>query len=181
MIETIIPYTIISIAVSIALAFLTKSTEKSIDKDESGNFNLKMNKLYGIIGIISVLFGLLFLIFIPLTVGVNESEIWIVVILILLISFGLGIPCLMYYRNHRVIFNSNSIIVSNVFGKVKEIKWSDIIDVRYKAFSGLLILTTKIEQIKVHQHLVGLSNFVEFIEKKTKCTIKELKIPIRKK
>jgi hypothetical protein len=181
MTEKIILYTIIGIVVSTALAFLTKATGKAVASDESGYFNLRMNKLYGIMGIIGFLFGLLFLIFLPLTAGVNDSGVWIGVILMLLIFWGAGIPCLMYYRNHRVTFGDNSIIATNVYGKVKEIKWSDISGIKFKPLSGLLVLTTQNEHIKVHQHLVGLPRFVEFIENKTKWTRKELKIPIGKK
>ncbi len=180
MTEKIILYAIIGIAVSTALAFLTKSTGKSIATDESGKFNIKMNKFYGIMGIISLVFGLLFLIFLPLTTEPNDSGIWFIVILMLLIFWGAGIPCLMYYKNHRVSFDDNLIVVTNVYGKVKEIKWSDILNIKFKVFSGLLVLTTKNEIIKVHQHLVGLSKFIEVIENKTKWTRKELKIPIGK-
>ena len=180
MTEKVILYAIIGIAVSTSLAFLTKSTGKPIATDESGRFNIRMNKLYGIMGIIGLVFGLLFLIFLPLTTEPNDSGIWFIVILMLLIFWGAGIPCLMYYRNHRVSFDDNSIVATNVYGKVKEIKWSDILNIKFKVLSGLLVLTTKNEIIKVHQHLVGLSKFIELIENKTKWTRKELKIPIGK-
>lgn len=181
MTEKIILYAIIGIAVSIALAFLTKATGKSVNIDESGQFNLRMNKLYGIMGIIGLVFGLLFLIFLPLTTEPNDSGIWMAVILMLLIFWGTGIPCLMYYRNHRVTFDDNSIVTTSVYGKIREIKWTDIEDIRFKAMSGLLVLTTKDQKVKVHQHLVGLSKFIEFVENKTKWTHKELKVPIGKK
>jgi amino acid transporter len=181
MIEKIILYTIITIVVSTAFAFLTKATGKSVETDESGKFNLRMNKLYGILGLIGLVFGLLFLIFVTLTAEPNDRGIWIGVILMFTIFWGTGIPCLMYYRNHKVTFSDNAIVATNVYGKMKEIKWNDISDIRFKALSGLLILTTQSEQIKVHRHLVGLSKFVEFIETKTKWTSEELKVPTGKK
>lgn len=180
MTEKVILYAIIGIAVSTGLAFLSNAKGKSVAIDESGQFNLRMSKLYGIIGVIGLVFGLLFLIFLPLTTEPNDSGIWFIVILMLLIFWGAGIPCLMYYRNHRVSFDDNSIVATNVYGKVKEIKWSDILNIKFKVLSGLLVLTTKNEIIKVHQHLVGLSKFIELIENKTKWTRKELKIPIGK-
>jgi hypothetical protein len=181
MTEKIVLYSIIGIAVSTALAFLTKATGKSIEIDESRKFNLRMNKLYGFMGIIGLFFGLLFLIFIPLTTESNNGGIYFAVILMLLIFWGTGIPCLLYYRNHRVTFDENTIIATSVYGKIREIKWTDIEDIRFKAMSGLLILTTKDDKLKIHQHLVGLSKFIEFLENKTKWTRKELKVPIEKK
>lgn len=166
MTEKFILYTLLGIAISAALAFLTKSTGKSVATNESGQFNLRMNKLYGILGVIGLLFGLLFLIFFPLTAGVNDSGVWIGVILMLLIFWGAGIPCLMYYRNHRVTFSENAITVTNMYGKSKEIKWSAISDIRFNAFSELLVMKSQSNQVKVHQHLVGLSKLIEFIENK---------------
>jgi glucan phosphoethanolaminetransferase (alkaline phosphatase superfamily) len=180
MTEKIILYTIIGIAVSTALAFLSKATGTSIATDESGLYNLRMNKFYGMMGLVGLVFGLLFLIFLPLTAEQIDKGILTGIVLMLLIFWGTGIPCFMYYRNHKVSFDNNSIKTTNVYGKVKEIQWSDISDIRFNAFSGLLVLKTNNETIKVHQHLVGLLKFIEHIENKTKWTRKELKVPIGK-
>lgn len=180
MTEKIILYTIIVIAISVILAFLTKATGKAVVIDNDGHYNLRMNKFYGIIGFVSLIIGLLFLIFLPLTAEPNDSAVWIVTTLMPLIFWGIGIPCMMYYRNHRLVFNNNSIIVTNIYGQIKEIKWSDIKDINFNALSGLLVLKTTQEKIKIHQHLVGLSKFIEHIENNTKWTQKELKLPIGK-
>lgn len=178
MTEKIILYTIIGIAVSIAFAFLTKATAKSIAPNKNGLYNLSMNKLYGIMGFVGLIIGLLFLIFLPLTAEQNDSGILTIIILMLLIFWGTGIPCLLYYRNHNVTFDDKSIKTTNVFGKLKEIQWSDVLEIKFQALTGLLVLKTNNETIKVHQHLVGLSKFIEHIEDKTKWNRKELKIPI---
>jgi len=178
MIENIILFVIIGITVSTVLVFLTRATSKSITPNQSGQYILRMNRLYGILGVIGLVFGLLFMIFLSLSADENDGRIWIMVVFMLLIFWGAGIPCLMYYRNHKVTFNENSITATNVYGKVKEIKWSDILDIKFKVFSGQLVLKTKDEVIKVHQHLVGLSKFVAFIENKIKWTRKELRIPL---
>lgn len=181
MTEKIILYAIVGIAVATALAFLTKSTGKTIEAKENGMFHLRVNRLYGIMGILGLVFGLLFLIFLPLTSEPNDNGVWGLVTLMLLMFWGSGIPCLMYYRNHSVTFNDTTIIATNVYGKTKQIKWTDISGIKFKPLSGLLVLTTQSEQVNVFQHLVGLSKFVEFIESKTKWTNKELKVPIEKK
>jgi hypothetical protein len=181
MTEKIILYSIIAVAVWTSFAFLTKATGKTVTSNESGYFNLRMNKLYGIMGIIGILFGVLILIFLPMTAEANDDGVWMGVIILLLIFWGTGIPCFMYYRNHRLTFGENSISATNVIGKVKEIKWSDISDIKFKVLSGVLVIKTQNEQIKVHQHLVGLSKFVEFIETKTTWNRKDLKVPLGKK
>lgn len=180
MTEKIILYTIIVIAISVILVFLTKATRKAVAIDNDGHYVLRMNKLYGVIGFVCLVIGLLFLIFLPLTAEPTDRGVWVVTTLMLLIFLGIGIPCLMYYRNHRVVFNNNSIIATNIYGQTKEIKWSDINDINFNALSGLLVLKTTQEKIKIHQHLVGLLKFIEHIENNTKWSQKELKLPIGK-
>jgi len=180
MIEKVILHAIIGIAISTVLALLVKATRKSVEPDANGKFILRMNKLYGIVGMLSMVFGILFLTFFPLTPEFNSGELFLTLVLMLLIFWGTGIPCLMYYQNHRVIFNEDSIMVSNYYGKIKEINWSNITDIKFKPFLGVLVLSTTDAQVKVHQHLVGLSKFIEYIENKTKWTRKELKIQIGK-
>ena len=69
-----------------------------------------------------------------------------------LIFWGTGVACLMYYKNHSVIFDNSLIEVTNVFGKANEIRWSDISGIKFNAISGLLVLCTDVEAVKVHQH-----------------------------
>ena len=176
MIDKIILNGIIAIFSLIVIAYLTKASKKKTSIDENGEFHLKMNKLYGLIGILGTLLGLFFLIYIPLTVKVGDNEIWLLTFFMLLILLVPGIFLLMYYKNHRVIFGDNSIVVTDVFGKEKKIKWSDITDIKFNILSGMFVISTKSEKIKVHLHLIGISNFTEYIERKTGWKYKNFKI-----
>tara|TARA_R110002074_G_scaffold108432_5_gene234027 strand:- start:1436 stop:1978 length:543 start_codon:yes stop_codon:yes gene_type:complete len=180
MIEKVILYSIVGIAVSVALSFLTKSTGDKIDADEQGAFHLKMNKLYLIAGLGGLIMGLVFLILIPLIADNTTMVIVFIVLLILSIAWGTGIPCLMYYKNHRLTFDDLTITVTNVYGKQKQIKWEGINNMKFSPMSGLLTITNKTDEIKIHQHLVGLSSFIDSVEKKTNWTAEKLKLPIQK-
>ncbi len=180
MIENIILSSIILIAVVVSLAFLTKATGKTIITDKTGFYSLRMNKFYGIAGLLGLGIGLVFSIFLLLTEDSNDSGVIVGLILVPLIFWGSGIPCLMYYRNHRLSFNNKIIRVINVYGNQREIQWQDILDIKFQVMSGLLILKTADKVIKVHQHLVGLSKFMEYIESKTRWDRKELRVPIGK-
>ena len=176
--ENIILYSLIGIAVSLALLFLTKSTDQNVSVDADGFYNLRMNKFYGIIGVVAILIGVLFGILMPLREERIDSGLIFGIVLMLVIFCGTGIPCLMYYRNHRVSFDNKSIKVINVYGNRKEIQWSDISDIKFRALSGLLVIYTSNESVKLHQHLVGLGKFMGVLETKTKWTREELRIPI---
>jgi hypothetical protein len=180
MTEDTLLYLIIGVAVTITLAVLTKATGKKVVPDDHGLFTLKMNPLYGIIGILGLSIGLFLLLIIIMFADQNDNGFIAGVILTLLIFGGTGIPCLMYFRNHKISFNRKTIKATNVFGRTNQIEWADILEIKFNAFSGLLKLTANNETIKVHQHLVGLTKFIEFMEMETKWTHKELKIPIRK-
>jgi hypothetical protein len=171
MTEDTLLYLIIGVAVTITIAVLTKATGKKVVPDDHGLFTLKMNPLYGIIGILGLSIGLFLLLIIIMFADQNDN---------VLIFGGTGIPCLMYFRNHKISFNRKTIKATNVFGRTNQIEWADILEIKFNAFSGLLTLTANNETIKVHQHLVGLTKFIEFMEMETKWTHKELKIPIRK-
>jgi hypothetical protein len=174
-------YAFISIAVSAALRSLFKATGTKISTDRAGEYHLRMNILYGIIGIGSIILGLTFIIW-PLTEDTIDSATITITALMLAMFCGLGTPCWLYYRNHRMTFDSEIIRVTNVYGKTAEIKWHDIESMRFNAFSGLLaIQDNKGNKIKVHQHLVGLSTFMGMVESKTSWTSKKLRIPINSK
>ncbi len=178
MTKSIILYSIIAIAIFATIAFLTKGAGRTVAADNDGLYHLRMNKLYGIIGVVGLVFGLLFLIFLPLTAEKIDSSILTGMIIALLIFWGAGIPCLMIYRNHIVLFDDKLIKAKNVYGRTKEIEWKDIEEIKFKPFAGVLRLKTNKEKIKVHHHLVGLSKLVEYMESNTKWNRKELKIPI---
>lgn len=180
MIDKIILNSIIAIVVMVIYSFLTNSTGRKIEADQHGQFHLRINKLYGLFGVVLVLLGFVFLIVIPLTVD-RDSSMIIMIILMLFIMWGIGIACLLYYKNHKVTYNTSTITVTSVYGKTKSISWSDITDIHFSAFSGLLTICDKREKVKIHQHMVGLSSFMDKIASETKWTAEELKIPIKKK
>lgn len=179
MTDKIIFYAIIGIAVTLTMVFLKNATGKEVKIAEDGCYKLRMNKLYGIIGVVCVLMGLIFLISLPFMVDEINAGIVGVMTLVLAICWGSGIPCLLYYRNHRISFDDRSIHVTDVYGKSRTIEWSQITDANFSAFSGLLVLKTENEKVKVHQHLVGLSKFMKTLENKIQWTTKELKVPIK--
>jgi len=170
----IFTYGIIAFLVPLALAYLQRGTGEKVTKSKNGQIILRMNKFYGIIGLFGVCLGLAIATMIVVTNGFVG-----VALMPLLIFVGTGLPCVLYYQNHILKFDEHTIEVKSVFGKVKSVKWADTHSVSFGAVSGLLSITdSKGTRVKIHQHIVGLSEFIKMMEAKTKWRAKDLKIPI---
>jgi hypothetical protein len=81
------------------------------------------------------------------------------------------------YRNYRLYFDNENIVVTDLFGKKNTMKWSEIEQVKSNAFTGYLTLSSATTQLKVHQNLKGMVAFKQVMEAQTKWTAKELRLP----
>lgn len=135
-----------------------------------------MNRFYQILGYISIGFASIFVI---AALYYQEKEMYVMGLAMLLLFGGLGIPCLLYYRNHKLKFNDDKITVQNWRKKNQEISWAEIDEIKFNPFSGYLKLRGVNRKLTIHQHLVGLKEFIKKMEEKTKWKASELKLPIK--
>jgi hypothetical protein len=177
--EKFVVYAFIGVAVTAGFAFLNKAASKRTIKNEQGWYELRMNRLYQIVGVFVGLMGLSFLF---LIVG-EKNAMALITILILSLGFAaLGFVCLLWYVNHRLNFNEQIVSASDFYGKSTSLNWNDVSNITFNSVSGLIKLTgTNGSNIKIHQHLVGLNSFVELMEQQTKWTAKVLKLPLNRK
>ena len=171
----IITYGLIGLAVSLAANYMNRGTNQEIAKNSNGELELSMNKLYQILGYASIGFASILI----AVLFYQETEMYMVKILIILLFGGLGVACLMYYQNHKLKFNDERIIVQNWRKKIEEIAWDEIDKIKFNRFSGYLKIRGLNKKMSIHQHLVGLKNFTNKMEEKTKWKTSELKLPIK--
>ncbi|MFC6999432.1 hypothetical protein [Rufibacter roseus] len=175
-------YLIIGVAVSLTMFLLKRSTGKETHKNEEGFIELRMPKLYAVAGIVGFGIGLIFLMAMVMVDDMSLGESIGITAVMLGIFWGAGIPCFLWYKNHRVTFDETTVEVKSVFGKVKKVNWQEIEHVQFHAFSGLIKLTDVYNtKVGVHQHLKGLYSFAEMLEKETDWNAAELKLPIQKR
>jgi len=166
--------------VTLSLAYLNKATAKPPIANGQGQYLLRMHKLYNYVGILAVLLACVFVIVPPL-VETMDIAMAIMAIAMLLIFGGLGTLCLIYYRNHYLLFDENIIEVRNPKGQIRTISWHDIERASFNSFTGFLILTDRNGgKLKIHQHLVSLGKFVALLEDKTGWTSKDIKLPVKR-
>lgn len=171
-------YAIVGVTVTAALSYLNKATGKHIDSNENGEFLLRMNKLYNIVGYIGFVTGLIVTIG-PLLTDKPDFVTYLLVFLTFFILVGLGLLAVLFYRNHYLRFDNSKIEVRTPFAKTRTMEWAEIKKASFNPGSGFLTLIDEHgRKIKVHQHIVGLGRFVSYLESKTDWTAKKLKLPV---
>jgi hypothetical protein len=116
----------------------------------------------------------------PILTDKPDAAMFVMMFLMFLIFIGLGLLCVLFYRNHYLRFDNSTIEVRSAFAKTKIINWEEIKSVSFNPSSGLITLKNQNGQkIKVHQHLIGLGRFISYLETKTGWTAKKLKLPVK--
>ena len=167
----------ISLTTGIVFRYLKKSTQKSQLPLENGQYRLRIHKFYLILGLISFVVGLAMVIGSILTIS-PDITMYIMIFIMFLVFVGLGTLSILYYRNYYVQFDNSYVEVMNAFGKLSSMRWDEIKTAKFNFNSGLLTLAGNGKRIKIHQHLVGINRFMNYLEKKTGWTAKGLKMNV---
>lgn len=116
----------------------------------------------------------------PILTDDPDTAMYIMIFFMFLLFGGLGLLCVLYYRNHNVLFDNSMIEVQNRFGKTKITTWDKIKKVSFTPTTGLLtFIDSDGQKLKVHQHLVGISRLVGVLESKTSWKAKDLRLPMK--
>jgi hypothetical protein len=175
MLEEIIKSAFTIVPVIIALSLLKKEMSKKVEPQPDGSFELRISRMYFFTGVVCASIFLLLTVWILLDQD-TPSEDRIFGLFFLIFSL-LGVYFIVLYRNYRLYFDNENIVVTNLFGKKNTMKWSEIEKVRSNPFTGYLTLSSATTQLKVHQNLKGMVAFKQVMEAQTKWTAKELRLP----
>lgn len=162
MLEEIIKFAFTIVPVGIGLALLKREMSKKVEPNADGSFELRVARLYFIIGVLcTTLFLILF--FWMLLSPELPSEDRIYSLFFLFFSL-IGVYLIVLYRNYRLYFDHENFVVTNLFGKNKSLKWSEIEQVKNNPFTGYLTLSSAKGRIKVFQNLKGFAAFANALE-----------------
>lgn len=157
---------IVSILVPLLLYFMNKASKRSPVAQHDGRYELRMNKMYLIIGVAGVFVGVMFLL-LPILADEYSTEIFVAAGIMFLLFMGFSIPCLLWYNNHRLSFDEIEMRSKSAYGKAQSINWSNITRVSFSSFRGVIDVTDKQGNVaKAHQNLVGVSSFVAILQMK---------------
>jgi hypothetical protein len=109
----------------------------------------------------------------------SDKIVWILApTIIFCLLFG-GLFLILLVKNHFIIFNDDEILISNLLGKQKKIKWKDISYLKINIYSGYVTIKgQENNKIRIHQDLTSNSMFIYNLEEKTKWTNQDLKLRI---
>jgi glucan phosphoethanolaminetransferase (alkaline phosphatase superfamily) len=140
---------------------MNRGSKQTVLISSDGHYELRMNKMYLIIGVICALIGLISLL-IPVLANEYSSQIFTASGILFLFFVGGGIYCILWYRNHRLFFSEQGFTTESAYGEKQNMKWDDISQVSFNSFAGMVRVVDKQGNIaKAHQHLVGFSSFIK--------------------
>jgi amino acid permease len=166
MLEEIIKSAFIVVSVIIGLSLLKKEMSKKVEPLPDGSFELRVSRIYFFTGAVCACIFLFFTGWILLDPD-TPSEDRIFGLFFLIFSL-LGVYFIVLYRNYRLYFDNEKIVVTNLFGKKNTMKWSEIEKVRSNAFTGYLTLSSASTQLKVLQSLKGFVAFRDELQARGK-------------
>lgn len=170
-----IPYAVLA-AIIIAIFFvLSSGTNAKVKPDKNGDFKLRMNKIYLIVGWMALILltGVNFILIqrMNFTSFQEDHVIFIADLLVLPVA----ILSIISYRRHNVVFNSDELTINTRNGNSYTFPWEDITDVEYNAFnSNIKIKTRNSGTLKVNQYLIGFKSFIEMLDSRTELINLEL-------
>lgn len=151
----------------------TKSNERQ-KKEITGRYLLKANLAYKVVGIISIIIGI---ILVNVMILNWNEEIKVIAPIVACMFLIPGIFTTMFYYNYRVEFNDSRINVTNWKGTKKTFNWNELIKVNFISSIKCLYIKSNSEKTLINQDSVGFVNFIEMMELKTDYTTEKLKIP----
>jgi len=165
-----------SLVVTFTMRYLNKKSTLNLTPNSTGEFQLRMNKLYYYLGLICI--SLTIFAIVICLINIEGDDKWIAIIGFASIFGALGMICYLWYINYYVILDSKYIITNSVLNKRQEIEWDKIARVSFSNTSGLLTFYADNHmKVKVHMHIVGFNEVLNSMERNTKFRKKDLKVP----
>jgi len=153
---------------------MSKMAAKSVEPDAEGIIRLHTPWIYNILGYVFTIIGLVFF---GASLYVMKLGFVIAGSVGLIFFGGVGLMCILYYRNHHVIINDNDVTVQSWLGKQSKIRWAEIRGISSNSFTGNIILRATHHKVKFSYYLIGTGSFIEHLERHTAWRGLELKLP----
>lgn len=173
--EEYLPNTIVVAVVTLALSYLGKMARKPVQPSKSGQFVLRLNKMYLYVGWLGAIIGLVCMI--GVLFSDDDAKLLLVVLFFVIFIPTSGV-CMLWYKNHITVFDQETLTVQNWLGKSKTVQWKDIQYVKFKPLSGYIRLQDDLgRKVNIHMHISGLSNLLDAIEQQTPFKRNDIGLP----
>jgi magnesium-transporting ATPase (P-type) len=168
---------LVGIIVNIVITIMESRSTKYIDLSNLKAVELRINRLYQILGIIIILIG----IFTSVSYFFKVEGSYFESISLLIFISGLGLLLLVSYQNHKLKFNEDYIMIYDYLGVVDTLKWEDVNEIEFDSKIGFLKISGDNKVLKIHRHMRNINVFFKEVKKKTKLDTYELEKYFSKK
>lgn len=156
--------------IRLLMRILDNGVSQEVNSSEGGKIILKMNKLYGIIGILSLIISVIFIIA-SFFSGAFFGDDAIYAFAIISFFFLCGLLLVLYSRNIMAEVTSDRIVYVGLTGKRKEIIWDQLKNMSFNTSSKEIILKSETAKIKLHIHLKGIGSLIKIIKQNVDVSI----------
>lgn len=156
--------------IKLLMKILDKGINQEITPTFDGKIILKMNKLYEVIGILSLIVSIFVIILGFISGSIFSSDFIYVLTFFLLLSLP-GILLILYSQNIMIEVNSEKILYIGITKKIKEIKWDELKTISFNSSSKEIILKSNNITIRLNLHLKGFGSLIKIIKENVDVSI----------
>jgi len=165
-----------SLVSALVLGYFYSQARKEVEKGPDGAIELRNSRVYQILAYVIIGLGLAAFVW---SLYSNDPDALTIGSIFFFLCCAFGWALLGSYNNERVYFNEESVIVQSWSKKSREVKWTDITKMKVNPLSGYLNIYENKKKMSIPMYIVGMKSFAQMVERKTKWTAKELKLPVR--
>lgn len=162
---SIITTTIVAAFLAFFYSYLSRGNKIELKSDVDGKKKLRVHKLIYFVSIGLIIFAIGMMLTPLFLLGEQDFLILLVVFAAMGGFVGIiGIYFLLEYRNSRVSYDKNGLLMINYKNGKSTLIWPDLVDVKLNAFTNKIILKTKHGKIEFSQFMKGVNVLLEDVE-----------------
>jgi len=158
------------VLINLLMKVLDNGVKEEITPLSEGKIVLKLSKIYGIAGVLSIITSVIFAIIAIFSGSVSKDDILSVLAIVALFLL-LGLILVLYSRNTMIEASADKVVYTGLTGKKKEIRWSQIKQVSFNNNSKEVTLKSNSTKIKIHIHYRGIRSLLILIKENVDETI----------
>lgn len=152
------------IMVQLLVRYLASTSNKNPFIDKERVMVLTHSKIYEIIGYIGV--GVAAIIGVIASLGTVKSVTDLIIVIFLVLFFlALSASLILMTKKTKIEIGNDKVRYFNTFGKMTEITWIDIREIRFTKSMNLILLSDK-AKIKINAFVVGFPSFIDLLKTK---------------
>lgn len=171
---SISPNILRGLIMAIIIFFVIRASKKEPKKTYGGALSYKHPRFYFLFGVATCIATCGVLVWGLLTTGRDEP--W-ALLGIAIMGFSLSVPLVLVGMNSETRTTEEGVGQTTMLGNEKFIRWERISSIRFRKWSGELVIKSDMHKINAHMHLIGFDEFVNQLNLHTGVTRRDMGLP----